>query len=274
MAFLKPLSLVSNLFKGYTLSEAMDLTVEAGFTHIEPASILNMCEHFTADELDEEFAAEFIEKLHEKKLSCHAVSGHVDLTDDKQCDDFLKKIEFAGRIGANIINTNSGPVKYKDIFFKKMNKVISEAERWNVIIGLESHGDIISSAKESVYIFKHFNHPLVRFNYDTGNTYFYSNGTIQIEEDIKYGMEYMSYLHLKDIRIRDKKVEYRALGEGDINLEEVLNNLKTNFRNLPCGLEIPVHVKGVLMDIKPVGTPLPKEEIFIAINISLDFLRE
>ncbi|MCL1830014.1 MAG: sugar phosphate isomerase/epimerase [Oscillospiraceae bacterium] len=269
-----PFSLVSNISKGHSLPEALDITKQAGFGYVEPASIYGMCEHFTPAELNEEFATSFKEMLEERGLNCYAVSGHVDLTIDSMCDDFIKKVEFAGRIGASIINTNSGPKQNIEIFYKNMKKVIDVAERYGVIIGLESHGDIISTAKDSVEVFKHFNHPLVRFNYDTGNTLFYSEGTVKIEEDILYGLEYMSYLHLKDIKIEGNKVRYCCLGEGDVNLTAVLQNIKDNFAKIPVGLEIPVHVKGVFDNITPTGTPMLKKDIYTAVDRSLSFLKQ
>ena len=268
----KPLSLVTNLCKGYTLLEALDISKEAGFTFVELASILGMCEHFTPSQLDDEFIENTILELKDRGLSCHAVSGHVDLTIDDQCDDFIKKIEFASRIGAKIINTNSGPQNRLDEFYKNMRRVIAAAERYEVIIGLESHGDIINTAKESIKVFKYFNHPLVRFNYDTGNTFFYNNGSIKIEEDILYSLEYLSYIHLKDIRIRGNQVNYCALGEGDINLKAVINSISSNLPTIPCGMEIPVHVKGVLGNIVPVDTPMSREDIFGCINKSLKYI--
>lgn len=78
-------------------------------------------------------------------------------------------------------NTNSGPIERLDVFHKNMSRLIEVAEKWNVIIGLESHGDIVNTAKDSIHIFKRYDHPLVRLNYDTGNTLFYNPGKVKIE---------------------------------------------------------------------------------------------
>jgi len=268
----EPLSLGTNLCLGYPLDQALDLVREAGFLYPELSSIVNMCEHIDPKLITPEYADEVKTLLADRNMTCYAVSGHVDLTIDEQFNDFLKKIEFAGMIGATIINTNSGPLSRLDIFYKNMPKIIALAEKRDVIIGLESHGDIIGTAKDSVGVFKRFNHPLVRFNYDTGNTYFYSEGKVVIEEDLKYGLEYLSYFHLKDIAIEGDKVEYRPIGDGDINFPGIFDVLRGLGRAIPCGLEIPVHVKGSLGAIRPAGTPLPKEAILDAVRRSTDYL--
>jgi len=272
MNLFKPFSLGTNLFKGYSLEDALDLVKEAKFEYAELSSIVNMCEHIDPKLITREYAMEVKGMMERKGLKCYAVSGHVDLTEEDQFQDFLKKIEFSGLIGAKIINTNSGPASRLDIFKKNMSRIIETAEKWNVVIGLESHGDIVSTARESLEIFRYFNHPLVRLNYDTGNTLFYRNGRINIEEDIKYGLEFLEHIHLKDIIITGQNVEYCPIGDGDVNFPAVFNVLKQMERLIPCGLEIPVHVKGVLGAIKPINTPMPKSKALEAVERSVNYV--
>ena len=272
MNLFKPFSLGTNLFKGYSLEDALDLVKEAKFEYAELSSIVNMCEHIDPKLITREYAMEVKGMMERKGLKCYAVSGHVDLTEEDQFQDFLKKIEFSGLIGAKIINTNSGPASRLDIFKKNMSRIIETAEKWNVVIGLESHGDIVSTARESLEVFRYFNHPLVRLNYDTGNTLFYGNGRINIEEDIKYGLEFLEHIHLKDIIISGQNVEYCPIGDGDVNFPAVFDVLKQMERLIPCGLEIPVHVKGVLGAIKPTNTPMPKSEALEAVERSVKYV--
>lgn len=272
MELFELVSLGTNLCKGYSFEDALDIVKECGFAYVEPSSIVNMCEHIRPEEMTPEYASKVKALLAEKGLKCYAVSGHVDLTQEKQFHDFMKKLAFAGRIGARMVNTNSGPVERRDIFYRNMKEAIKEAERWDVVIGLESHGDIVSTAKESVEVFEYFHHPLVRLNYDTGNTLFYSAGKVRIEEDIKYGFEYLAHLHLKDIRIKGNEVAYVPVGAGDVRFPAVFKTLKTLGRKIPCGYEIPVHVKGVLGDIGPQNTPMIKEDIFNAVKRSTEYV--
>lgn len=272
MKLFEPFSLGTNLHLGYTLEEALMMVKESGFDYAELSSIVNMCEHIDPKKITPEYAEEIKALLEKTDVKCYAMSGHVDLTIDEQFEDFLKKIEFAGRIGAKIINTNSGPIERRSIFDKNMLKIIEVAERWDVIIGLESHGDIIGTAKDSIDIFRAYNHPLVRFNYDTGNTLFYCNGNIKIEEDIKYSLEYLSHIHLKDIKINGNNVEYCPIGDGDVNFEKVFEVLKDYGKAIPCGLEIPTHVKGVFGNIGPSNVPMSRKDILNDVKRSVDYV--
>ncbi|SLM17674.1 putative AP endonuclease family 2 [uncultured spirochete] len=255
----EPLALGTNLFKGYSLEEALSYIASCGFEYVEIASIANMCEHVAPKDMSGEKAAE-VKKLIEKVgLKTYAFAGHVDLTVESDLKDFLKKIEFAAAIGAKIINTNSGPLSRLAEFRENMKKIITQAERFNMKIGLESHGDIIGTAKESVKYLKEFNHPLVRFNYDTGNTYFYSKGHVDVAEDIKYCFEYLEHIHLKDISIKGNVVRYCKIGEGDINFAAVAESLKSLGKPLPAGLEIPVFMHGTIDLLSSADAPLPIE---------------
>lgn len=272
MELFKNVSLGTNLFKGYTLERALELIKEYGFEYAELSSIINFCEHIDPKDINPEYCEQIKQLLDSTGMKCHAVSGHLDPTIEEQCQDLMKKIEFAGRIGAKIVNTNSGPLSRLDVFHKNMPRLIEVAEKWNVIIGLESHGDIVNTAKDSIHIFKRYDHPLVRLNYDTGNTLFYNPGKVKIEDDIQYGFEYLVHLHLKDISISDNYVAYVPIGQGDVNFPAVFDVLKTFGSPIPCGYEIPVHVKGVLGNIVPTGTPLPETEIRKAVQDSLGYV--
>lgn len=266
-------SLGTNLFKGYSLEEAIDMSKEWGFKYIELSLIMNFCEHVAVEDLNEDKAGEIKNLLDSKGMKCYAVSGHSpDLTQDDQFETFLKKLEFAGMIGAGIININSGVRSRKDEFYKKMPRAIAIAEKYGIKIGLESHGDIVNTAKDSMDVFKHFNHPLIRLNYDTGNTLFYNPVGVDVAEDIKYGFEYLDCLHLKDILISGTHVEYTPLGDGNVNFPEVFNTFKEFGRPLSCGYEIPVHVMGVLGNITPRNVPMSKEAMHNAVVRSVKYV--
>lgn len=273
---MNPFSIVSlgtNLFKGYSLEEAIDMSKEWGFDYIELSLIMNMCEHVEVKDMNDEKAAEVKSLLSSKNMKCYAVSGHSpDITQDDQFEIFLKKLEFAGKLGAGIININAGVRSRKDEFYKKMPRAIAIAEKYGIKIGLESHGDIVNTAKDSIDVFKHFNHPLVRLNYDTGNTLFYNPTGVDVAEDMKYGFEYLDCLHLKDIFISGTHVEYTPIGDGNVNFADVFDTLKQFGKPIPCGYEIPVHVMGILGNITPRNTPMSKEAMQNAVGRSVSYV--
>lgn len=270
----EPLSIGTNIAMGYPLEEALALLADIGVRHVELSSIAGMCEHVVPGRMDADYAEWVLALLARYGMTCTAVAGHVDLTEEDQLEDFLKKIEFAGRIGANYINTNTGPRSRIQVFQENLKRVVAQAENWNVTVCLESHGDIVRTARESAAWLSQLRHPLIRMNYDTGNTYFYEKGQIDVAEDLPWGEDVIAYMHLKDVRIRGNTVRYTPLGDGDLNFSGIFQKLAETGRRIPASLEIPVFVAGTLHEIGPQNPPLSKEEIAQAIRKSCRFLEE
>lgn len=240
--------------------------------YVELASIAGMCEHIDPKKITEEYAAEVRQLLNDNHLKCLAVAGHVDLTIEEQLQPFLKKIEFTSRIGAKYINTNSGPLERISTFRDNIKRVISAAEQWNVIVCLESHGDIISTARRSSNIIRELHHPLIRMNYDIGNTFFYEKGKVDLIEDIEAAADILAYCHIKDLSIAGDAVSYKPIGDGDIDFRPFFKKLDSLGICLDASLEIPVFVRGTLEGIGPVNPPLSAQMIKVAIERSLHHL--
>ena len=273
MKLFNSVSLVTNIAKGYGLPQALRIVSECGFSMVEIASIEGMCEHVKADEITPAFIDELAAALGRENLSAYAFAGHLDLTQDSGLADFLKKMELAAGIGCKLINTNSGPAGRIGEFRRNLPKVIEKAERLGLMVCLESHGDIVGTAKQAAPLFREINHPLIRMNYDTGNTYYYAKGGVAVEDDVLYAMDYLAYVHVKDIHIDGAHAYYRPLGDGDVNLHAFFNALRESGRTLECGLEIPVFVAGTLERLSPDAAPIGEDEIHRVAARSMDYLK-
>ena len=273
MALFSSVSLVTNIAKGYTLPQALRIVAGCGFGYVEIASIAGMCEHVLPGDIVPGYADSLKRLLSSNNLSAYAFSGHVDLTEDGGLADFLKKMELAAGLGCKVINTNSGPSGRIGEFRRNLPKIIDCAERLGLIVCLESHGDIIGTAKDAAPLFREINHPLIRLNYDTGNTYYYAKGDVKVEDDILYGLEYLAYVHIKDISIVGHRANYRPLGMGDVDLYKFFSAISQLERPVHCGLEIPVFVAGTLEGLSPSAAPISESEISDAVGRSMDYMR-
>ncbi|KUO67818.1 MAG: hypothetical protein APF77_12290 [Clostridia bacterium BRH_c25] len=265
----EPLSLGTNIAKGYSLQDALEIVKYSGFEYVEIASIAGFCEHVTPAQIDSDYAVKVKKMLSDHGLKVHALAGHLDLTVESDLRDFLKKMEFAKGIGAKIVNTNSGPLQRMKEFKDAIKQIINLAEKLEIKVGLESHGDIIGTAKTAIAIFKEINHPLIRFNYDTGNTYYHSKGKVCIQEDIKYGLPYIEHIHLKDLVIQGDRAQYCPIGEGDIDFKEVFKVIKSLRKPVACGLEIPVFARGNLVALSSEDAPISRAAIASAVESSM-----
>jgi len=273
MPLFSTVSFVTNIAKGYALSDALRIATECGLSHVEIASIAGMCEHIRPDEITPDFIGSLAAELRRNGLTAYAFAGHVDLTLDEGLAAFLIKMDLAAGIGCEVINTNAGAAERMGAFRQNIKKVIDKAERLGLTVCLESHGDIVGAAKDAAPLFKEIGHPLICFNYDTGNTYYYAKGKISIEDDILYALEYLAYVHIKDISVGNGRAQYRPIGRGDLNFPKIFAALGQIGRAINCGLEIPVFVAGTLESLSSAAAPIGEDEIRGAISSSLEYMK-
>lgn len=241
MIKLEPFSFCTNNLPGSDLLPALDMAKQCGFHYVELSAIDGISEQINVDLISPSYVAQIRKLLEQRDLQCAAVSGHGDMTDPLAFSKLLKKIEFAGEIGAKWLNTRCGTPSRMDVFLEHVKIAAEQADRYGVILNLESYGDIVGPARECGPIFKRLRLPNVRYNYDPGNTFRFARGNICIEDDLSNATVPLEYLHLKDTSLRDGWIWNDAIGCGQLNYPAIFEQLdKQRFTSLPCGLELPM----------------------------------
>jgi len=73
-------------------------------------------------------------------LACFAFSSHIDLGIPEADRIFARRMDFAGALGAKVINTNAARRDRAETFFRNIEVLAAHAERLNMIIALENPG--------------------------------------------------------------------------------------------------------------------------------------
>ena len=120
----------------------------------------------------------------------------------------------------------------------------------NIIVCIEMHGNWFNSGKKAVEILNKINHPHIKINYDTGNVIFFNN--TRPEEDINYALPYLGIIHLKDSSGKFKDWDFPAIGDGNIDFDQIFSALK-NYDG-PISLEI--EFNGDVQPLKKINTAL------------------
>ncbi|UCH21579.1 MAG: sugar phosphate isomerase/epimerase [Deltaproteobacteria bacterium] len=273
----KPIVSVNTLaFEGYDLSITVKVLAELGIQYVEFAFIKGYSEGLSESTFSAA-TAKFLKKLlDEYGLKMVALAAHLDLGLKESVEAFKRRMDFAGRLGVNIILTNSSTQENRTTFLHNIDKLAVRAESLGITIGLENPGDgtnnLIGSGEQGAKLIKEINSPFVRLNYDVGNTYSYSKGTIKPENDIQYAYPCAIHFHFKDTKPDENGWVFSEIGRGVINYKEIIEFIKVQPEYLPIGLEMPLSVRRD-KEFKPQKVPVPPSlsEIKRTVKQSYDF---
>lgn len=272
MLHLSPFWFCTNTVPG-GLCTALDAAADFGFKYVELSAIDGVSEQIVAEKVCDEYVADVKNELEKRGLSCIAVSGHCDITEDSSFSRFLKKLEFAGKIGAKYLNTRCGPKARYSEFRQNLSAAVKAARPYNLQINLESYGDIVGGLHESYDVFEDIGNDNVRYNYDPGNIFRFARGDVSFVHDLAGDMKYLDTLHIKDAAVKDGFIVHTAVGYGDVRFEEIFDILGVRLGTIGAGLEMPQTFKVRLSDFSRVDEYPTPAQTYENIAKSLDFIR-
>ena len=128
-----------------------------------------------------------------------------------------------------------------------MERLAIFAQSLQLVIGLENPGDgsnhIVDYAKRGVLTVQRIGSDFVRLNYDIGNPFIYSKGTLKPEDDFEEAIPWSVHFHLKDVRKEETGYFYSEIGKGVIDYKTILQALSKKAPSIPIGIEIPLCLK-------------------------------
>lgn len=273
MLTLAPFTFCANNVPGPDPVRAMDMAHRCGFRTIELSAIDGISEQIVAERVCPRYVSEIARELDKHGLRCTAVSAHCDMTDEAQFARLLKKIEFAGEIGAKTVNTRCGPKARYAVFLDHVRRAAELAERYGMRLGLESYGDIAGPARECGPVFAELKAlPNVEYTYDPGNTYRYCRGQIRLDEDLQNASVPVTYLHMKDGSIHDGFIWNEPIGQGVFPYPAMFAALEQQTETLPCALEMPMSFCVRLEDLSFRFLEPAEETIYTQIMQSVEYV--
>lgn len=135
MLTLAPFTFCANNVPGTDPIRAMDMARRCGFHTIELSAIDGISEQIVAERVSPEYVMQIERELQKRDLQCTALSAHCDMTDEAQFARLLKKIEFAGQIGAQLVNTRCGPKARYAVFEEHVKRAAEAADRYGLAAG-------------------------------------------------------------------------------------------------------------------------------------------
>jgi sugar phosphate isomerase/epimerase len=162
-------------------------------------------------------------------------------------------IDLAAKLGARSIRVMPGKGEDAAVvtaivpYFKESAKY---AQAKNVYMGMENHkGSIAGNPDLCVELCKKVNSPYFGVLYEPCNLL---HGGVDYKAAFRKFAPYITHLHLKDGAVREGKFARTMLGEGDVDVRWVVDNMNS------IGYEGDFALEYEICDLVPIETGLPK----------------
>jgi inosose dehydratase len=170
-----------------------------------------------------------LEELGKYGLSASSVSGSCDVSNDNIDEEFETQAKVAAEMGAMMIfvSVKAGDLD-KQIVYQRLREAGDVAAKYDVIVGMETHPDLITNGDVALETMKGVDHPNIRVNFDTANIYYYNDHVNKSEDGIQEMKKFLDYIggvHLKDTNGKSKTWYFPTIGEGIVDFAEVFRLL-------------------------------------------------
>lgn len=192
-----------------SFEKAVEAAADIGYRYVEPMVHLGrqlLCEggymHSLSMSEDPLWVSHFCKQ---SGVRISAISSHSQLCKPDVAVEYIRQgIRWAGEMNVPVVNTSEGfkrswTTEEEDFLLIKYSLTIAaaDAERRNVIIGLEPHHQYSASIAGMERLMSLVDSPAIGLNFDTGNAFL--AGKNDIYEYLEHFSDRLVHLHAKDI---------------------------------------------------------------------------
>jgi sugar phosphate isomerase/epimerase len=270
-----PVSVSTAPYDGYSRDRMLESLARIGATHVEPAYVIGYTEGFDETAFSAASATAYASALSQHGLRCYAVSAHMDLGRANVVDIFKGRMDFARRLGAQVVNTFTAARRREKQFHANLELLIRHAEALDMVIGLENQSDgsdsLFNVADDGANLLARIGSPSVGLNYDLGNTASH-RPEVNPAQDALLALPNCVHVHVKDVRRNADGWFYTAIGQGDLDCTRVLQGIAQ--QGVPLSIELPLRLHRQ-PDAKPgrARFRVPLADIEVIVASSLQFAR-
>lgn len=232
----------SNTYHGFSLDDAIEGAVKAGYSYIELAAVRGYTEHVLPEMTDAELE-EVKNKLDKNGMTCIALAGHSDLMKQEGIENFSKNIELASRLGCKFITTSTGEAHDDDseiddeaVIVQTLKSLTEKCMEHGITLCIETHGNNYATGDAVKALSKKVGLENFGSTYDTANVIFYGN--TMPYEDLEQSADNVKFMHLKDKLGANNEWNFPAIGSGNLDMKKIFGILEKTNCTAPLSIEV------------------------------------
>ena len=226
-------------FKPFSLEEALRGLSQVGFENVEIVAVKGFLEHLDPDDLTPQTIGATRRLLEGYGQRVVSMSGHAQVHTPEGLGRLRRVLEAGMELGILVLNSFTGDAQTAEerrAFFKNVRLLADEAQAVGVRLCLETDSNLLPTARDGMRLLDEIGSDWIEINYDSGNVVYYAGA--RPEEDIKMALGRIGHVHLKDQRGGQGVLDFPPLGEGELDLRSMLDDLRGSGFSGPVSLEI------------------------------------
>jgi sugar phosphate isomerase/epimerase len=202
------------------------------------------------------------QRLAEHGLTVVVLRGDTDLSQESSLRELEAQFAICQDMGVKHMFLS--PKRHgapRETIYGRLREAGDIAQRYGVTIVLETHPDLGTNGDVHLETMRQINHPHVRVNFDTGNIHYYNQGT-NAPTELRKIIDYVATVEIKDHNGLYNDWNFPALGQGVVDIPEVLNVLREHGYDGPITMEIE-GIKGVEWDEETTKQAIKDSVIYL-----------
>lgn len=177
-------------------------------------------------------------RLAEHGLSASTLLAPCDASSDPGVEQFAGCLPAARALGVAtlFVSVKQGEASLAECY-GRLRRMAEAASTAGLRLAVETHPPFAHNAGAALATLRAVDHQNLRLNYDTGNVYFYNEGTDAVRE-LEPVAEHVVAVHLKDTNGGCRSWHFPALGEGVVNFPAVFHLLNARGFHGPFTMEL------------------------------------
>lgn len=270
------ISISTLAYDGHDLETALEHISRVGSEYVEICAVERVSDHIKQSDFEDNmFGRKIDTMMKDSHLFSIAFSMGIDLSKEKIIPVFEKRMKFCKNLGIKIVNTFSGPLDRVNTFQENIEFIDKLAKAMDLIVTLEleTQEDIISD----INIVDKIHSENIKINYDFVNAFHAAKGEINLEEDFRSRLDYITHLHLKDTILKEGIWHFTQIGKGIMDYESIFKVLKESNKKIPMCIELPLRLEMKEDKVRISQKTKPRleiEQINKIVSESLSYVRE